>query len=164
MFIIPIKSRQHYKEHIDIMIDTINVELPKLEIKDTTFITGFDSLILKDKINLEKKRNYIYAFVAEKDSTCYYKISVALVPRSVFGATNVLGFFKIKNNIFIIRGEKLPDFLLLTEDKESFYYTTEWIEVRNKRIRWDTIKPEEFSEWDFCYKDKTLELLRSIIF
>ena len=157
---IPSISQKHYRTD-DVEIDTICVELSKLEIKDTAFIIGIDSLVLKDSLYIGRKKEYVCSFIVKKDSLYYNRIYMSLLPRSVLGKVNVLGFFKIKNYLFIIRGEKLPEFLVLTKDKESFYYTTEWIDLKGKRIRWDTMKPEEFLHWEFCYKDKILELLHS---
>ena len=142
-----------------IEIDTVSVLLQKLLIKDSLFVEGVDSLVLKYNLHHEERRkDYVYAFYLKKDSMCYYDISVELVPRYILGQSDILGYFRINNSLCFVRGDKFDDIFCKSKECELLYYTTEWVKLPDKRFRFDTLKPEEFSMWFLSYKNGKMML------
>lgn len=152
---INISSQKAYK----IRADTVWVELPGVISNSPSIIEGIDSLILRYELRKDSTKDYFYLLSVENEESNNYLIHIALVPRYMIENSNILGFFRIKEQPFIIQGENISNLFSKTDYKESFHIRREWAEVNQKILRWDTFRIEEFTSWTLSYNNGKLSII-----
>lgn len=150
------EASSHHIYHVE--IDTATVTLNELKVNDTLFMNGIDSLVLRCELNEKTQKDYIYALGLDNDTINEVNVNIEFVPRYLMASSDVSGYFIKNNSIFIVRGAKFDPFFSFTGKKNNFIYTTEWVNIKDKRFRWDTMKTEEFVTWRLYYSSGKMEL------
>lgn len=152
------KSISGQKQY-SIKADTAWIELSGLGFYNPSIIHGIDSLILKYDLRKERTKDYVYLLSIENESTDNYLFHITLMPRAVIERPNILGFIRIREQPFIIKGEDFSSLLYKTTYKELFYVRREWVEVNQRTQRWDTFGIEEFTSWTLSYNDGKISII-----
>jgi len=134
--------------------DTLWLEFPGLSLKKPLLERGIDSLVLK--YDLQKENDRIYLIRINSDSSVF----ICLMPKYVIEEFDIAGFFRIKEQLFMVQKENVSLFFSRTEYAEYFYIKREWMKVNGKFHRWDTFGTEEFfPSWTLSCKEDRIVLI-----
>jgi len=144
----------------EIKVDTTWIEFYALGFENPFVKQGIDSLILQYDLLKNMGQDYIYLLSIEKASSNTFLIHIIIMRKYILESSNILGFFRIKEQPFFVRGESIPSLFIKTNYQESFYIRREWVEINQKMQRWDTFNHEEFfPTWILSYEDGKLSLI-----
>ncbi|NDV97346.1 hypothetical protein D0T84_20945 [Dysgonomonas sp. 521] len=157
LFSVGIIQAQEYKIKKEIIL----VELTEYKLDNQSLISNIDSLILIHNLDIDDRENYIYLFRLSNNCTEEYLISVTLMRPTLISDSCNIGFFRLKNSIFLIQGEMLREFFVDTGKKEVIPYIKRVVELSGKEIDYDNLMPEEFISWFFSYSNREFKLLKT---
>ena len=127
--------------------------LPELMFKDSALISQIDSLVLRNELCSSNRESYIYSMNIVKND-----IEINLMPNSILGITCNLGFFLIRNSLFVVCGDIDPLFCVINKE-DQFIYTKRLINMKGKLLDYDSLQSEEFSTWYLTFHDQQLQLI-----
>ncbi|MCL1942379.1 MAG: hypothetical protein FWF54_02360 [Candidatus Azobacteroides sp.] len=130
-----------------------HLELSELKINDQKFLAIIDSAVIMQNI---KEKDYVYSVFVTKDSADY-SIVIETFPLLAIGHSDNMGFFKYKNEMFIVEGFNPDSLFSVTEKKKSISYTRYFADVKGVRMYLDE-QPEESATWIFSYSPHNMKL------
>ncbi len=139
---------------VDVIKDSINMSEWVLENRELA--NKLKTLVLDKNLNSDKRELYIYIVTIRKDTLQKYSIRVALLPSIILNSPQNLGFFKLENSTFVIRGENPEVFFLPTNNEEKLFYYR--FLIRSQRGLIPFTPTEEFSSWNFTYSNGEFKL------
>lgn len=139
---------------VDVIKDSVIMSEWVLENRELA--NKLKTLVLDKNLNSDKREPYIYLIDIKLDSLKDYLIEVNLLPSIILNDTINLGFFKLENSTFVIRGENPEAFFLPTNNEEKLFYYRFLIRSQRGLIPFTPI--EEFSSWNFTYSNGEFKL------
>jgi len=129
IFIFPLKSYSQIVRSEDIY-----VQLPRVDIRDSSFIHILDSIILTKKIHTKEMNNFAYTIgttLINKDSC---NLTIALDPPEVWDIPNTY-YFEIKGVLFVILKENLiKNLFIKTKKKKEFHYIKNYVKIGDEFV------------------------------
>lgn len=133
-----------------------SVIMPEWVLENRELTNKLKTLVLDKRLNSDKREPYIYIIDIKLDSLTDYSIEVNLLPSIILNDTINLGFFKLENSTFVIRGENPEVFFLPTNNEEKLLYYR--FLIQSKRGLIPFTPTEEFSSWNFSYSNGEFKL------
>lgn len=122
----------------------------ELIIKDSSFLSTFDSLVFEKKCPKIKDMTYSYFImkIEKKNDECIYEIGMEADEKPYIDE-NAMGYFVLNNYYFFVYGCNPNNIFTITPKKKQFNYKT------------DEELPyiEEFPYWIFNFSDNKLTLV-----
>lgn len=133
--------------------------LPELKMKDKTFIGCIDSLIIGKHHIEEYRKNFVYMVNIKKDTTCRYIVNISFLPLDIADKPSNIGYFFIKDKLFIIRGDNIEKLYKKKKEQKVFPYYNRKMIVNG--IVMPLSMTEQYARWKFCYSPSKLILLET---
>ena len=167
LLIILFKITFLYSQTIIEKIDTvIHVKIPRLIVEKNSLLDDIADTVLSCNIHRnEGYKDYIYSIEIQKDSLDRGHIFyVGLFPEDRLGSSNIIGFFKRNNILFLCTNDSLEKEYIKTDIYDEMCYKKEvgYI-IDGKRINEQVSPLYNPPTWIFIYRNKNrkLELFRT---
>jgi len=123
--------------------------VPQLEITDSLFLKGIDSLIIKSDCPVLKKQKGVFSMRLKKQKgvESSFLILTEYLPSTINSVIGDYGYFVFKGHLFLVSGENPNRIFTITPKKRKFSYKEERV-----------TPTKEFPTWAILYKKDSIVL------